>query len=168
MSEINKDLQDYRMRNPLVEQLSDRIKELEKWIDDLQSGMYINCVYCGHRYPPGIQASRRKILYEHIKQCPKHPLSVAESRIKELESDLKLNASMSAKQCDLARETEIEREHLSKELIKERMQVVTLKAAIKKHKECVTKFLNNELDGGHEDKDIDSIDEELYKVLEEK
>ena len=27
-------------------------KRLEQWVNDLQSGMYINCVYCGHRYGP--------------------------------------------------------------------------------------------------------------------
>ena len=50
---------------------------LEHWVSDLQAGKYINCVYCGHRYPPGTPGVMADVLYEHIKQCPKHPLSRA-------------------------------------------------------------------------------------------
>lgn len=55
----------------------DRIKELEQWVEDLQSGMYINCVYCGHRYGPteSTQASGTEQLRRHILQCPKHPMA---------------------------------------------------------------------------------------------
>ncbi len=51
--------------------------ELEKWINDLQSGMYINCVYCGHRYGPNdeVPSSMADTLKEHIEQCPKHPMN---------------------------------------------------------------------------------------------
>lgn len=51
--------------------------EMKKWVDDLQSGMYINCVYCGHRYGPenSTPASMADILKAHIEQCPKHPMS---------------------------------------------------------------------------------------------
>lgn len=63
-----------------------------------------------------------------------------ESRIKELESDLKLNASMLSKQCDLAREAETERECLSN--------------AIDKHERWKR---------DHE-KVISLIDEELYQA----
>jgi len=56
-------------------ELKKEIESLKKWISDLQSGLYINCVYCGHRYPPGTPDVRDKVLYEHIKECPKHPLS---------------------------------------------------------------------------------------------
>jgi hypothetical protein len=72
-----------------VEFLFAEIERLERWIDDLQSGMYINCVYCGHRYPPGTNAVKRKVLYEHIKICPKHPLSQAEARIVVLQAKLR-------------------------------------------------------------------------------
>jgi hypothetical protein len=39
--------------------------------------MYINCVYCGHRYGPDdeIPATMADVLKEHIAQCPKHPMS---------------------------------------------------------------------------------------------
>lgn len=59
--------------------LKKRVEELEQWVGDLQSGKYINCVYCGHRYPPGTPGVMSKILYEHIKKCPKHPLAKAEA-----------------------------------------------------------------------------------------
>ncbi len=59
-------------------------------------------------------------------------ISTLEEKVKELESDLKLNASMLAKQCDLAREAENERDHLSKLLIKESMKVVELRNKIHK------------------------------------
>lgn len=72
-----------------VTRLETENKRLEAWIDDLQSGLYINCVYCGHRYPPGSPAIRSKTLYNHIKQCPKHPLSKAEEENKRLRDLLK-------------------------------------------------------------------------------
>jgi len=52
---------------------------LENWVNDLQSGMYINCVYCGHRYGPKdeVECSMQEALYKHIAECPKHPLSNA-------------------------------------------------------------------------------------------
>ena len=61
------------------------IKELEEWVNDLQSGLYINCVYCGHRYGPreSTPAVMADVLYEHIKICPKHPLSKAQQTIAE-------------------------------------------------------------------------------------
>lgn len=64
---------------------AEEIQRLRKWVADLQDGMYVNCIYCGHRYPPGTPESRDRALYEHIKTCPKHPLSKALDRIKELE-----------------------------------------------------------------------------------
>ena len=55
------------------------------WINDLQSGMYINCVYCGHRYGPkeDTPMAMADVLKEHISKCPKHPMSA-------LTADLKL------------------------------------------------------------------------------
>ena len=52
-------------------------RRLKQWIDDLQSGMYINCVYCGHRYGPKdeVPATMADVLKEHIVQCPAHPMS---------------------------------------------------------------------------------------------
>jgi hypothetical protein len=69
---------------PRVEQLdADLAKEirdnvrLKTWVADLQSGMYVNCVYCGHRYGPGetTPVSMADALKAHIEVCPEHPLS---------------------------------------------------------------------------------------------
>lgn len=71
--------------------LKARIKELEQWVSDLQSGMYINCVYCGHRYgpDPGTPVAMADVLKVHVEQCPKHPLSHASSRTSLLEGLLR-------------------------------------------------------------------------------
>jgi hypothetical protein len=54
------------------------------WIDDLNSGMYINCVYCGHRYGPRDAmaatipdgtATMADALRRHIAECAAHPMS---------------------------------------------------------------------------------------------
>lgn len=62
---------------------------LEQWVHDLQSGMYVNCVYCGHRYGPGetTPVSMADALKAHIEQCPHHPMyklaaQLAEARAK--------------------------------------------------------------------------------------
>ena len=57
--------------------LQKEIKRLDAWVNDLQSGMYINCVYCGHRYGPQdkVPCSMAEALKKHIEQCPKHPMS---------------------------------------------------------------------------------------------
>lgn len=64
---------------PLGERLTgpDEIDRLRNWIADLQSGMYINCVYCGHRYGPGesTPATMAEALKAHIEICPDHPMS---------------------------------------------------------------------------------------------
>lgn len=66
-----------------------RISTLERWINDLHSGMYINCVYCGHCYGPNteVPASMAEVLKEHISKCPAHPLSTATKRISILEQE---------------------------------------------------------------------------------
>ena len=50
---------------------------LRNWVNDLQAGMYINCVYCGHRYGPDdeVPATMADVLKEHIEQCPEHAMS---------------------------------------------------------------------------------------------
>ena len=71
-------------------ELIEENKRLEAWIDDLQSGMWINCVYCGHRYGPNKGnhlVTMRKALETHIAECPKHPLAMARNRIKALEAE---------------------------------------------------------------------------------
>jgi hypothetical protein len=56
----------------------EKLAVAEQWVDDLQSGMYINCVYCGHRYGPDDGdhlVSMRDALEAHIAICEKHPLA---------------------------------------------------------------------------------------------
>ncbi len=57
--------------------LLDKVARLEAWVSDLQSGMYVNCVYCGHRYGPGetTPVSMADALKAHIETCPQHPMS---------------------------------------------------------------------------------------------
>lgn len=35
-----------------LEEVLNENEKLKQWVHDLQSGMFINCVYCGHRYGP--------------------------------------------------------------------------------------------------------------------
>ena len=53
------------------------IRRLRQWVHDLQAGMYINCVYCGHRYGPDDQvpATMAQALKEHVERCPEHPMA---------------------------------------------------------------------------------------------
>lgn len=67
------------LAHDLDRQFTERTRErddLRQWVNDLQSGMYVNCVYCGHRYGPQDQVpcTMADVLKEHIEQCPKHPL----------------------------------------------------------------------------------------------
>lgn len=63
---------------------------LRHWIDDLQSGMFINCVYCGHRYGPreSTPVSMADVLKEHVMRCPEHPLSKLNTENSELRAQL--------------------------------------------------------------------------------
>ena len=46
-----------------VGQIVGELKRLRKWVADLQSGAYINCVYCGHRHQP--EPCRKVPLVDH-------------------------------------------------------------------------------------------------------
>jgi len=108
----------------VIEELKKENERLQQWVNDLHSGMYINCVYCGHRYGPkkNTPVAMADVLKSHIEQCPKHPLSQMKSRAEaaerklseaererdDLASELAWNASMLAEQCDLARVAEME------------------------------------------------------------
>lgn len=50
---------------------------LKQHVADLQSGMYVNCVYCGHRYGPTecTPVSKADVLKAHVEVCPEHPMS---------------------------------------------------------------------------------------------
>ena len=62
------------------------LRRLRQWVKDLQSGMYINCVYCGHRYGPKNETpdSMADVLKAHIEQCPQHPLSAVTAELAEV------------------------------------------------------------------------------------
>lgn len=66
-----------KIEDGLEYKAAQEIKKLRQWIDDLQSGMYINCVYCGHQYGPKdeVPASMSEVLKEHVESCPEHPMS---------------------------------------------------------------------------------------------
>ena len=70
------------------------VKRLQQWVNDLQSGMYINCVYCGHRYgpDPGTPVAMAEVLKRHIEQCPSHPLSHVKARLAKAEGVLRVIA----------------------------------------------------------------------------
>lgn len=63
---------------------------LRDWVNDLQAGMFINCVYCGHRYGPNdeVPAAMADVLKEHIAKCPQHPMSKLESAVAALRARL--------------------------------------------------------------------------------
>lgn len=58
-------------------QLKTELTQYKQWVADLQSEMYVNCVYCGHRYGPieNTPVSMADMLKEHIEECPQHPMS---------------------------------------------------------------------------------------------
>lgn len=90
-----------------VQELLSEIEKQQTWIDDLQSGMNINCVYCGHNYGPSdkVNGTMREALHSHIAECPKHPLSKANSRIATLEGgiqDIREFASVGSKNHEIA------------------------------------------------------------------
>lgn len=66
------------------------VVQFRGWVNDLQSGCFINCVYCGHRYGPDseVRETMQQVLYDHIEKCPDHPLSAARKKIEDLEKSL--------------------------------------------------------------------------------
>lgn len=73
----------------VVEMQKDNAR-MQDWVNDLQSGMYVNCVYCGHRYGPEDQVptSMADALKEHIEHCPKHPMSALKAENDQLKAAL--------------------------------------------------------------------------------
>lgn len=60
-----------------VQRLEKENERLTAWVNDLQAGTYITCVYCGHRYGPDdeVPSTMAQVLKEHIEVCPEHPMS---------------------------------------------------------------------------------------------
>lgn len=71
-----KDIADLQGDNAALQADNER---LQQWVSDLQGRMYINCVYCGHRYGPDDEEPEHDTMQEelraHVEQCPKHPMS---------------------------------------------------------------------------------------------
>jgi len=74
------------------------LDKLEQWIDDLSSHMYINCVYCGHRFCKQSESGQHPVkklveyiekLIEHMEHCSKHPMSKLIVENKRLRAELK-------------------------------------------------------------------------------
>jgi len=82
---------------PEVKALKAEIERLRTWVDDLQSGMFINCVYCGHRYGPKdkVPDSMAEVLKRHVEQCPKHPMSALKTENERLRGALRFYADIS-------------------------------------------------------------------------
>lgn len=72
------------------QELREENERLRQWVADLQSGMYINCVYCGHRYGPSkdTPAVMADVLKAHIEGCPEHPMSKLKHENEELKKDI--------------------------------------------------------------------------------
>lgn len=66
------------------------IPRLQQWVNDLQSDMFINCVYCGHRYGPreDTPVAMADVLKAHIEKCPEHPLSHSRAELEALREKL--------------------------------------------------------------------------------
>lgn len=74
-----------------VQALRAEVDRYKAWVNDLHSGMYINCVYCGHQHGPKnkVPASMADVLKEHIEKCPKHPMSTLRASLAEAEAGWK-------------------------------------------------------------------------------
>lgn len=74
----------------LIEHLMSEVERYQKWVNDLQAGMMVNCVYCGHRYGPAedTPVSMADVLKEHIEHCPKHPMSKIKAENDQLTAEL--------------------------------------------------------------------------------
>ena len=83
-----------------AEQAEAERDEARAWVKDLHSGMYINCVYCGHRYGPkeDTPSSMADVLKAHVEQCPQHPMSALKAQLATVEADLAaLRTALAAK-----------------------------------------------------------------------
>lgn len=76
-------------RQAVVETLAE-IDRLNAWVADLQSGMFVNCVYCGHRYGPGetTPVSMADALKAHVATCSEHPMAKLRSALEKLVGQL--------------------------------------------------------------------------------
>jgi hypothetical protein len=78
-----------------AEQCEAEMERLQNWVNDLQKGKTINCVYCGHQYGPSkdTPVAMADVLKAHIAICPKHPLSAARKALSNLVEAKRLKES---------------------------------------------------------------------------
>ena len=95
-----------------IPRLVGEVRRLQAWVGDLQSGLYVNCVYCGHQYGPRetTPVSMAAALKAHVEQCPKHPMAALRARVEELEQEVRDTRGLcvSANEPDRAIDREIE------------------------------------------------------------
>ncbi len=72
-----------------IDKYKAEIVRLSKWVIDLQSGLYVNCVYCGHRYGPNhsTKVAMTDVLKDHIENCEHHPMSKLKLEVEELRKE---------------------------------------------------------------------------------
>lgn len=65
------------------------VVKLRAWVADLQAGVTVNCVYCGHRYgpDPGTPVAMADVLKAHVETCPKHPMSTLRATVERVERE---------------------------------------------------------------------------------
>lgn len=82
------------------------IDRLQRWVADLQSRLYVNCVYCGHRYGPAetTPVSMADILKAHVEQCPEHPMSALKRTADSLSEALRRLAAQATDTCGVMSE----------------------------------------------------------------
>lgn len=77
-------------QDEMIKKMNAELTKARRWVSDLQSGQYVNCVYCGHCYGPGEEAASSKAdaLKAHIEACPEHPMSAVKEELARLHAAL--------------------------------------------------------------------------------
>ena len=85
------------------------IHKLRSWVNDLQSQLFLNCVYCGHRTDPEDYHEQEvwQVLQEHAEQCEHHPMYTLKQKMLGFESFIQQCASFG----DMRQPVLIERTH---------------------------------------------------------
>ena len=75
-----------RRSRSIIEQLCVVVSRLRAWVSDLSAGVYVNCVYCGHRYGPAqtTPVAMAEVLKAHVAECPEHPMSSVVDALRDL------------------------------------------------------------------------------------
>jgi len=129
--------------------LLEEIQKLRIWVNDLHSGMFINCVYCGHRYGPNteIPASMADVLKKHIEQCPEHPMSKLKAECKQLceangiEHD-RFISTLSDLQCADIKVEQLKEQFQAYQINRGKSEALLINDMEKKYKEKITSLVN--------------------------